>query len=308
MEDSIPFPRPTCSPAQTVLALEKLRYNPTNDLIFPSVVKVSGRVANPLGAYYLYYAPHDAPGGICLAYANAPEGPWIEFEQNPLVAKTWKPHYDVSHISSPHVLWMEERQRFFLYFHGENDTTRVASSADGVHFEYEGIAVTTKMYRRITESSYARVFPCISGPERTRYLMLFMGNNDGTRRIYAAWSRDGLSFEPQMKPLVSPPPGTGVSQVGGPWFWRWQGRNYILFHGDKTPPDLSNLTSDIYIAEVGETFEEENHLGVFYPRENASPENKRAADPCLFHENGADWLFLSIGPRLNQSLAQARLV
>ncbi|MCV2225404.1 LLM class flavin-dependent oxidoreductase, partial [Pseudomonas sp. C98] len=48
-----------------------LRYNPTNELIFPSVRYVAGRVEDPLGRWYMYYAPHDAPGGICLAYADS---------------------------------------------------------------------------------------------------------------------------------------------------------------------------------------------------------------------------------------------
>jgi hypothetical protein len=48
---------------------KNLRYNPADDLIFPSVIRADV-FERPLGKYYLYYAPHDAPGGICLAYAD----------------------------------------------------------------------------------------------------------------------------------------------------------------------------------------------------------------------------------------------
>src|SRR4051812_29473359 len=63
----------------------KLKYNPTGELIFPCIRGVAGRVAGPLGRYYLYYAPHDAPGGICLSYSDTLEGPFVEYPHNPIV-------------------------------------------------------------------------------------------------------------------------------------------------------------------------------------------------------------------------------
>lgn len=89
-----------------------------------------------MGRYYLYYAPHDAPGGICLAYGNSLSGSFTEYAGNPIVARTWSPHYNVSHVSSPHVIWNESNRRFYLYFHGENNTTRLAWSDDGVNWSY----------------------------------------------------------------------------------------------------------------------------------------------------------------------------
>jgi hypothetical protein len=288
-----------------VLAPGDLRYNPCNDLIFPSVIRARDHLSEARAAYYMYYAPHDRPGGICLAFADSLQGPWREHDANPIIARDWAPHYDVSHVSSPHILWMEEYSRFFLYFHGENDTTRLASSVDGIHFDYEGIVVTTAMYDGITESSYARVFPCNVPSKSARYVMLFMGNNEGTRRIYAAWSHDGKNFEAQKAPLISPPPGTEVTQVGAPWLFAQNGRNLVIFHGDKTHPQLQDLTSDLYIADVGADFTCEEHLGLFYPREAVSPYNKRVSDPCLIEENGKYSLFVAIGGRLQQSIALA---
>jgi len=298
---------PVFSKPSIVLDPKKLRYNPHDDLIFPSVIRVDGRIEKPLGKYYMYYAPHDAPGGICLAYANEVEGPWTEYGENPLLGRVWAPHYEVSHISSPHILWMEDVKKFYLYFHGENDTTRVASTTDGIHFTYEKVAVSTAMYDGISEASYARVFPCTAGPAGTRFVILFMGNNGGTRRIYAAWSRDGLTFTAQKKPLLNPPPGTEVTQVGGPWYLPWQGKNYVVFHGDKTPADLSAVSSEIYIAEVGADFSEENHLGVFYSRQAFPEEKRRVSDPCFFHDEGKDWFLMAVGPRLKQTIAMARV-
>src|SRR6266545_4124534 len=74
-----------------VLDYKNLVYNPVNDVIVPSVIPTSGYFENPLGRYYMYYAPHDAPGGICLAYADQLEGPWKEYVANPLVRREWTP-------------------------------------------------------------------------------------------------------------------------------------------------------------------------------------------------------------------------
>jgi hypothetical protein len=289
-----------------VLTPNELRYNPRNDVIFPCVIKMSDFVQNALGTYYMYYAPHDAPGGICLAYADLLEGPWTEYGSNPLIQRDWAPHYEVSHVSSPHLIWMEAESKFFLYFHGENDTTRIASSADGIHFDYEGVAVTTTMFDGISEASYARVFRCRVENRDAAYVLLFMGNNNGTRRIYAAWSRDGRNFEAQKKPLISPPPGTEVTQVGAPWYLPRDGRNLVIFHGDQTDDRLNDVTTNLYVADVGPDFTSEEHLGVCFSRHDVSPDNARVSDPCLVEEDGQCWLFTAIGPRLRQEIALAR--
>ena len=299
---------PTFAYEGPLLDMETLRYNPCHDWIFPSVICAADHIANPLGRYYLYYAPHDAPGGICLAYADAMTGPWTEHGNNPIIRRDWLPHHEVSHISSPHVVWMPSESRYFLYYHGENDTTRLATTSDGVNFTYEGVVVSTAMYDGISESSYARVFPVMRSSGEAAWLMLFMGNNNGTRRIYAAWSRDGRAFESQRDPLVSPPPGTSVTQVGGPWYFESEGRHFVLFHGDQTDAKLNDVISDIYIAEIGADFTDERHLGVYFPREQAGPGTMRVSDPCLFHDGTSEWLLMSVGPRLAQFIALARRV
>lgn len=289
-----------------VFDLATMRYNPCNDLIFPCVIKAADHIEGALGMYYMYYAPHDAPGGLCLAYADSLEGPWTEYAENPLIGREWAPHYAVSHVSSPHILWMEAESKYFLYFHGENETTRIASTTDGLHFAYEGTAVSTAMYEGISEASYARVFPCAVPGRDAAYVLLFMGNNGGTRRIYAAWSRDGRTFEAQREPLISPPPGTGVTQVGAPWYFPYQGRNLVLFHGDQTNEALKDVISDIYVADVGQGFDREEHLGLFYSRTDVSDDNRRVSDPMLMEEDGRYRLFLSAGPRLGQNIVVAR--
>ena len=51
------------------------------------------------------------------------------------------------------------RKELWLYFHGENTTTRLARSKDGIHFTYDKVVLSTSMLPAgTTETSYARVF------------------------------------------------------------------------------------------------------------------------------------------------------
>ena len=71
------------------LVKSKLRYNPTGELIFPTIRGAKDRIAGARAAYYLYYAPHDAPGGICLAYANSLDEEFTEHPGNPIISRSW---------------------------------------------------------------------------------------------------------------------------------------------------------------------------------------------------------------------------
>jgi len=283
-----------------VLDYEKLKYNPCNVVIIPSVVRVDHYFDKPLGRYSMYYAPHNPPGGICLAYADRLEGPWKEYGANPLIARDWPPHYKVSHVSGPHAIWIEEERKLFVYYHGENDVTRFASTSDGVHFHYEGVAFTTKMFPDVSEASYARMFRYTLPGKDNRYIALLMGNNRGTRRIYLAWSKDGRRWEPRQTPLVDPPPGT--AQVAQAWFLPWQGKHYLIYHAHWA---VNPLIVDLHVSEVDPALEQSKYLGLFYDHASAGPGNVAQMSPCIVEGQGKLYLFTNIGPRLNQKIALA---
>ena len=279
-----------------------LKYNPCNDVIIPSVIRTDD-FQKPLGRYYMYYAPHNAPGGICMAYADAPEGPWKEYEANPLIARDWSPHYKVSHVSGPHAIWIEEAKKLFVYYHGENDVTRFASSRNGIHFQYEGVAVTTKDFNAISEASYARIFRYTLPGKDNRYIMLLMGNNRGTRRIYLAWSKDGRTWESRRTPLLDPPAGT--NQIAQAWYFPWRDRQYLIFHGHLAD---RFQTANLYAAEIDAAFERPRHLGLFYDHTSASPGNVAQMSPCFLTQGNKIYMYTNIGPRLNQKIALAEAV
>ncbi len=140
----------------------------------PAVIRVPEWVEDPLGTYYMYFADHKGDR-IKLAYADDLKGPWkiysdgaIKLSQTtflqeppvltpeqeaalPQMAKKLgldpesKVAHDLTqeatcpHIASPEAVVDEENKRILLYFHGLSDvavqTTRVAASEDGIHFE-----------------------------------------------------------------------------------------------------------------------------------------------------------------------------
>lgn len=275
-----------------------LRYNPTNELIFPCIRGVYDKITNPLGRYYLYYAPHEAPGGICLAYGNSLGGQFTEYPNNPIIANVWAPHYNVSHVSSPHVLWNATTRRFHLYFHGENTTTRQAVSPDGIHFSYAGVAINTGMIPGSTETSYARVFEHVVSGLGNRYVILFMGVTGGTRKIFWGWSSDARTWRVDPVPLISPGPD-GQNDLSGPHLLRRNGTTYVAYHGN---------SGNMFLTEVGNNFDREVHLGIFHPPLTGPPDSGRSAAPSFGTDGGVQYMFYEAGPRLGASIAVARAI
>ena len=104
----------------------------------PSLIRVPDWIEKPLGRYYLYFAHHDGRY-VRLAYSNELHGPWTSHRDGVL------PLHDAlfaGHVASPDVHVDEAQRRIRLYYHGSDlpgdgggeQATRVALSADGLHF------------------------------------------------------------------------------------------------------------------------------------------------------------------------------
>jgi len=286
---------------KTLLTPSQLKYNPTGEIIFPCIRGTKGRLSAPLGRYYLYYAPHDAPGGICLAYGVHIEGPFTEYPHNPIVANRWQPHYSVTHVSSPHVMWNESAKEMWLYFHGENTTTRLARSKDGITFTYDKVVLTASMLPTGTnETSYARVFPYELPAKNAHYVMLFMLNNTTNHRdIHWGWSADGRTWTFDQKALVRHTDVSAVN-IGGPHLLTRGGSAFVVYNKDK------ESGGDLMITEVGKDFTLRRHLGRFYDSANGAPDNGRSAAPSFGTEGGVPYMVYEAGERLKGSIAVAR--
>lgn len=293
-----------------VLEPATLTYNPCNDLIFPSVVNVRTLLKNPLGSYYMYYAPHDAPGGICLAYANAPAGPWIEYPVNPIIAREWSPHAGVSHISSPHVLWHPVEQRLQLFYHGENSTTRQAFSQDGIHFDYGGVAVQGGQIDDTSTAFYARALYTAIAPLRLHGLLLWFAHSPTCPGLYGALSCDGRHWTPLDRPVLAARE-VGALYVCSPYPFMLDGTCYVAFHADFKPPldqarrltGKGGLFTDLYVCAIDPDLKHHSVPVPLLPRQMLADDNARVSDPCLLMEGNDVYLYCTIGERLSQKVA-----
>lgn len=277
---------------------DPLVHNPTGELTFPTIFHAGAHLANPLAEYYLYVAPHDAPGGISLFYSDDVTGPWIEYAGNPIISNTWSPNYSVSHVSSPYAIWNDAEQKMFLYFHGENTITRYATSTDGTTFSYGGTALTTAMLgSSITEVSYARVFKYTIPRYNNVYAMTFMANNTSNiRKMYLAYSNDGRSWTVQPTPLVSPNAAEGANISSGE-YWYYNGGHYVVYGA---------TSGNTHVAEVGANFDLENHLGVLYDPAASSPEVNKSGPMVFVQQDGELYGITDIGGRLDGRVALYR--
>ncbi|HEX7303566.1 hypothetical protein [Lentzea sp.] len=289
--------------SRLALVKSKLRYNPTNELIFPTIRGTKDRIAGARAAYYLYYAPHDAPGGICLAYANTLDEEFTEYPGNPIITRSWPGEYSVSHVSSPHAMWNDDVKRMYLYFHGENTVTRLASSADGVNFTYEKEVLSTRLQPEgTTETSYARVFRHDLTSRGARYVMVFMLNNRTNHRdIGWGWSANARDWTFSQTPLIRHS-DVGAVNVGGPHLLFRNNSVYVVYNTD------IGSGGNILITEVGKDFSLRRHLGVFHDSVSGSPDNGRAAAPSFGTYQGREYMIYEAGDRLAGNIAIARAV
>jgi hypothetical protein len=270
-----------------------LRYNPTGEFIFPCIRGTEGTIASPRAKFYLYYAPHENPGGISVAFSNTLAGPFTEHTANPLIDNRL-PTTTVSHVSSPHVVFDQASRQFFCYFHGENTTTRVARSTDGITFTNETAILSTRLVPGTSETSYARVFEHSLSGRGNRYVMIFMGVKNG-RRLFYGWSPNGWdNWQFSPTPLVNREPD-GVSDIAGPTLVKRNGTTYVAYH-----------CSDgrMRITEVGNNFDREVHLGVFHSP--IGSDNGRTASPSFGTDGGVEYMFYEAGQRLNARICIAR--
>ena len=110
-----------------------------SSIMFPCVIEAPEWLDSPLDRLYMYYASHHG-GGIGLATAARPEGPWrarggpvLELKNATMIR---------GHISSPHVLADDAEQSLHLYFHGgargvKGQRAGYAVSQDGLNFEVD---------------------------------------------------------------------------------------------------------------------------------------------------------------------------
>ncbi|TQL03663.1 hypothetical protein [Cellulomonas sp. SLBN-39] len=288
---------PRLGAAEVVVEPDGLDYSPTGEVVFPSLFHAGEHLAEPLGEWYLYTAPHEVPGGVVLLVADTLDGPWVEHPGGPVVSASSPPHFDVSHVSSPDVVWHDETSELFLYFHGENSTTRYATSRDGVSFTYGGEAVWNSLGgEEVTESSYARVFEHPDPSSGFRWAMFYMTNSrDDVRRIRLAESIDGRSWVVDEEPVIEPGPGDG-GNVSGANLWTWRGQHFVVYH---------TANGRIMARPVGVDLRPTSGAVVLLDPDQAVDVDRVAA-PEPVEDGGVLYLFFEAGDRLDAQIQSVR--
>jgi hypothetical protein len=207
-----------------------LSWIPTGELEHPSLIKMGGRVKNPLGRYYLYYAPHKHVG-IGVAYSDSIEGPWKEYQGNPVIEGP----------AAPDIRWIEEKGTFYMWGHRANKRTELWTSEDGLHFEYKGVSVDAKNIGA-KDANYSRVYEYPLKQYGSKYIMLYSGKEgkDGIKCIWLAYSTDAEHWVQLKTPLVEPAPGENDAMYCAAFF-PWENRNFIVYE-DHTSWRGGNIT------------------------------------------------------------------
>lgn len=319
---------PQVTPVRFIIDMDDYVYQPpTKEFIFPTVIDAKqhlsdGKFLNnsdTLHRYYWFHSPHDDPGGLYLNTGPTLDGPWTE--QGLILPNSWAQSHGIStsHISSFHVLWNSVFNKYFMYFHGNNDRTHYCTSDDLLNWTYGAQVVTYEDFSfSAREASYARVFEHEVPGYNNKFVMFLMINENSYRVIYWAYSNDGITWTGVREPLISARlshktiPGTTTkpaysNQISGPYFMRVDNRNFVFFHSS---------AGNISVAEIGEKFDREIHWGTYMNKADVKimeDDNgnlttvSRVASPFFIQDDLGTWyLFTETGHRLGANTAYAK--
>jgi predicted GH43/DUF377 family glycosyl hydrolase len=270
------------------------------DAIFPCVLPVGDLIPNRLDDFYMYYAPHDAPGGIGLATAPTPLGPWKKFACNPILERNGRTRG--AHISSPHVIYSALDHCFLMYFHGMGEwptqhahqTTGLAVSSDGLHWRKLPTPVIDSADINEwngNELSYARVTQCING----QFIMLYMGRDRkrSAPMLGKAVSLNGMEWEKASQPLLAPSSQTQAYISSG--YLLDKANASYLFFVDETAEATNSTIQVMASSDRGHSWEEP--YPILVPARENQWDNTRVHDPFILPWNGSLYLYYAGGPR-----------
>jgi hypothetical protein len=318
--------------------------NTSEEFIFPSIIDtkehtVDGKFLNsgePLGRYYLFYAPHENPGGMYLATSNSLDGPWTEYPgttgmiPGTVMDYAWAAtQSDIvkngaeKHISACHVFWNDVYEQYFMYFHGPNTTTHYAVSDNLTDWTFGESILNSRQFSPVgAECSYGKCFEHEIPGLENKYVFLMMNQEGQVRRIRWAHSKDGKSWTAVPKTLVSPDlpykkiPGTNEKpsyvgnfgtpegNVAAPYLIERNGRYFVLCHGS---------SGNMFCVEVGESFDMEVHWGIYHRASDCLIDTDDSGNPIavpriaspqfIQDDSGKYYMFFEAGSRLGSNIA-----
>jgi len=166
----------------------------------------------------MYYAPHKHIA-ISMAYSDNIEGPWTEYQANPVIEGP----------SAPDIRWIKAKGKFYMWGHRKNSQTELWTSDDGLRFEYQGVSITAKNIGT-RNATYTRVYEYPLKRYGSKYIMLYSGfiEERGIRCVWLAHSMDAENWIQLKTPLVEPVAGEN-NDIYGPSLLQWENRNFIVY-------------------------------------------------------------------------------
>ncbi|GEM_PF-6928766 len=156
---------------------------------------------------------------------------------------------------------------------------------------------------------YAKVFRHESPSGLGSYAMLFLASKypppgaPYAQGLYIARSHDARTWRVDPVPVLEKTDLRPNEYACSPFLFSWGGRRHILYHRDRSDANVAGggLT-DICRVEVDADLRRIGPQELVCPRQVFGEDNERASDPCPFVEGDDLYLFVSIGPRLNQRI------
>lgn len=327
---------PQVEPVGFVKDIDDYQYiGPSKEFITPCVLDVQGHLVEgkfrdgsvPYNRYYLFYSPHENPGGIYLMTAPTLDGPWTE--QNTVIDLEWAKKQTESnvstanHISACNVIWNDVYNKWFMYFHGPNTTTHYATSDNLVDWEFGASILNPQSFGSPgTEASYAKIYEHTIPDLGNKYVMIIMINEGGTRKVYWAHSKDGIEWTCIKKPLVSPDlnykkiPGTDIKPNYRGGFGNNVAPALFMASHDRYFVFVGASSGNVYLVEVGEAFDMEIHWGELMNHEDfvidTDEFGQKVAVPRISSisfiqdDNDVWYMFFEAGGRLGANTAYAK--
>ncbi len=270
-----------------VLHPKSLAYAPTNDLIHPTIIKTEGRIKNPLGKYYMYYAPHRHVA-ISMAYSDSMDGPWKEYKNNPVIKGP----------SAPDIRWIEEKGKFYMWGHKKNSQTELWTSEDGIRFKYHSVSIKAKNIGT-RNATYTRVYKYPLKQFGSKYIMVYSGFivKRGIRCVLLGHSKDAENWVQLKTPLVEPIKGDN-NDLYGPSFFQWKNRNFIVYQDHTTwrGGNIKYVEVDSKLSPVGKN----GKRFVLMDPPPGPPLNDRYRGAEFYRENDTIYMYSSASrnPRL----------
>ena len=271
----------------------------TNELSELSVIKAKGIISNPIDNYYLYTAPHNEPGGVYLYTAPTPEGPWTLYSQTPIIQNSIFNNNDVSHVSSPWVVWNDDAHKFYCYFHaGFTQTglqvTYLATSTNGISWTLYSTNPVLSVGDGHAWDSYYVAYAVVARVSSSNWYMWYEGSSDGSDvAIGLATSTDGVRWTKYSgNPVLSADPSIGEptspgAMTGSVYYNSDNGGTFYLLYG---LGEMGARNTNLASTQDGHTFTRYANNPILAPSASGW-DSACAAGGVLFYDSGTYYLF-----------------